>query len=102
MAELNVGSNKRKQPPNVISPVAGSQSKKWQDGKTRYGVKAFDEMKPRSLMSNNPEITCVNLAGCIQLIACDQGGTEGFIQPFVSLYFNTKENDRSKWKSVVD
>jgi hypothetical protein len=45
-------------------------------------------------MGNNPEFFCLDLRGGLQLISCDQGPNEGFIQPFTALYFHANKDDR--------
>ena len=65
-------------------------------------LKSLDEIVPKNLMNNHPELTCYDMAGGIQLVACDQGTNEGFIQPFTALYFHTRQEDRDATRKVAE
>jgi hypothetical protein len=84
----------------VVSP-GGLKNKK--NKSHRYDMKHdCEEIEPRNLMGNNSELFCLDLRGQIQLIWCDQGSNEGFLQPFSALYFHSNPNDREAQRKVQE
>jgi hypothetical protein len=74
----------------TVSPELTKKKGKWH----QYEAKQWEDIEPRNFMVNNPELFCFDLLGNIQLISCDQGSNEGFIQLFTAMYFHTKKDDR--------
>lgn len=85
---------------NVVSP--NSAKKKTIARPIHYEKKEWGEIQAKNLMGNNSELYCLELQGGIELISCDHGQNEGFIQPFTAKYFYTRKDDRDGQKVFRD
>jgi hypothetical protein len=64
--------------------------------------KEWGEIQTKNLMGNNQELCCLELQGGIELISCDQGQNEGFMQLFTAECFCTKMDDREGKRVLRD
>jgi hypothetical protein len=81
----------------AVSP----ESTKKNNNHCHYELQDWKDVIPRNFMGNNPELFCLDLPGKIELIFCDQGLNEGFVQPFTAMYFHARDNDKDGQNKLI-
>lgn len=76
-----------------VSPVVARNGT--ETGKEKLKLKGLEDVQPKSFLYKGPELVSVDMRGCIDLIICNQGLQEGFINPFINAYFNYNPSDRT-------
>ena len=86
-----------------VSPLGDEHcNKKTRNGSEKaHGMKELDEIEPRILMGNNPEMYIAEAQGGLEFIYCDQGLSEGFINPFTVKYFHVNPEDRTGMNNLA-
>ena len=91
----------RSVPVSPLVPRNGADTGKKGNGggvapiRDKLKLKSLQDVQPKSFLYKRPELVSINMRGCIDLIACNQGLKEGFINPFIDTYFNYDPSDRA-------
>ena len=75
-------------------PLTEKHEANW--SKSSFAIEGLDNIDPSNYISTGTEKFSINMRGPIDLIGCNQGSTEGFVNPFIEAYFNQKSLDTTK------